>query len=288
MTHTYQIPTFYLFFFNILAPVVAGVVIYREVQFFQDFSLPAFSFWSALPIIVAWGGSIILFGIRNLYNRTQDKFIFVDNDFSARTKEDGINTLQEFGFQVRWIVGVVIFATIGSMGYTLYHAFTLNPQDYIANIDTYREVTINFSQDQDVTVEELYLINNLTPILFDTAILSQELILKDPRDQRYTVRVGQNPEGFENRIRTAISLDNQIESMQLVSLTSLMSTTDPRLGQMQYYLNQEEPSNQTFKRAWDEHAGANGPTLLQYRGYIENITINSVNEITEQDLLEEE
>ena len=288
MTHTYQIPSFYLFVINLLAPAVTGVVIYREVQFFQDFSFPAFSFWSALPIIVAWGGSILLFGIRNLYNRTQDKFIFVDDDFSARTKEDGINTLQEFAFQLRWIVWVVLIATLGSMGYTVYHAFTLNPQDYIPNIEAYREVTLSFSQDQDVNLEELYQINNLTPILFDTAILSQELVLEDTRDQQYTVRVGQNPEAFENRIRTAITLDNQVESMQLVSLTSLMSTTDSRLGQMQYYLNQEEPSNQTFKKAWDEHAATNGPTLLQYRGYIENITINSINEITEQDLLEEE
>lgn len=288
MTHTYQIPTFYLFLINLLAPAVTGVVIYREVQFFQDFSFPAFSFWSALPIIVAWGGSILLFGIRNLYNRTQDKFIFVNDDFDPRVKESGIDTLQEFGFQARGIVWLVILATLSSMGYTLYHAFTLDPQDYIANIETYREVTLTFAQDQEVNLEELYQINNLTPILFDTAILSQELVLEDPRDQRYTIRVGQNPEAFENRIRTAITLDNQIESMQLISLTALMSTTDPRLGQIQYYLNQEEPTNQTFKKAWDEHAGANTPTLLQYRGYIEDISVNTINEISEQDLLEEE
>jgi hypothetical protein len=222
MTHTYQIPTFYLFLINLLAPAVTGVVIYREVQFFQDFSFPAFSFWSALPIIVAWGGSILLFGIRNLYNRTQDKFIFVDKDFDPHVKEAGIDTLQEFGFQGRGIVWLVMLATLSSIGYTLYHAFTLDPQDYIANIETYREVTLTFAQDQEGTLDELYQINNLTPILFDTAILSQELVLEDPRDQRYTIRVGQNPEAFENRIRTAISLDNQIESMQLVSLTALM------------------------------------------------------------------
>lgn len=288
MTHTYQIPTFYLFVINILAPVVTGVVIYREVQFFQDFSFPAFSFWSALPIIVAWGGSILLFGIRNLYNRTQDKFVFVDDSFDSRTKEDGIDALQEFGFQVRWIVGMVIVATIGAMSYTLYHAFTLDPQDYISNIDTYQEVTLTFSKDQEVNLENLYQINELTPILFDAAILSQEITLEDSRQQRYTVKTGQNKESFENRVRAAISLDNQIESMRIISLTSLISTTDPRLGQLQYYINQEEPTNQTFKKAWDEHAAANTPTLLQYRGYIEDISTNSIRELTEEDLLEAE
>lgn len=288
MTHTYQIPTFYLFLINIIAPIITGIVIYREIQLFQEFSFPAFSFWSALPILTAWGSSILLFGIRNLYTRTQDKFVFVDNSFNDNTKEEGIDTLQEFGFQARFIVYLVILGTIGSMGYTLYHAVSLTPQDFITDLDSYQEATLTFASDSDVGLEDLYRINNLTPILFDSTILSQEIVLEDDNGTQYPVRVGQNQEAFENRVRTAITLDNQLESIQVVSLTSLISVTDPRLAQLQYYINQVEPSSQTFQKAWDEHAAVNGPTLLQYRGLIETLTVQSVDQVTEEDLLEDE